>query len=82
MTKTIHGKVRGRTIVFDGDVGLTDGQEVEVSLRTITNGHAQSTGGGILRTEGALVEDPYWDSIMDEIYQTRKQERPGMAEEP
>jgi len=33
MTKTIHGKVRGRTIELDEDPGIADGQAVEVIVR-------------------------------------------------
>jgi hypothetical protein len=29
MTKTIHGKVHGRTIELDEDLGVAEGQEVE-----------------------------------------------------
>ena len=30
MTKTLRGKVRGKTIELDEDLGVVDGQEVEV----------------------------------------------------
>lgn len=32
-------------------------------------------GVGLLRTEGALKDDPHWDQIMEEIQQERKKER-------
>ena len=32
-------------------------------------------GEGILRTAGALADDPYWDAIMEQIHQSRKVER-------
>ena len=35
MTKTIHGKVHGKTIELDEDLGVVDGQEVEVQVRMI-----------------------------------------------
>ena len=35
MTKTLHGKVHGRTIELDEDPGVADGQEVEVEVREI-----------------------------------------------
>jgi hypothetical protein len=35
MTKTIHGKVHGRTIELDEDLGVADGQEVEVQVKVI-----------------------------------------------
>jgi hypothetical protein len=67
----LHGKVRGRTIELTESSGLADGQEVEVSVRTIP-AEPRNAGEGLLRTEGALEDDPYWDKIMDDIYQERK----------
>ena len=31
MTKTLHGKVHGKTIELDEDLGVVDGQEVRSS---------------------------------------------------
>jgi hypothetical protein len=73
MTKTLHGKVHGRTIELDEDPGVADGQEVEVKMKVIAK-PGQKTGEGFLRTEGALADDPYWDGIMEEIYQERKRD--------
>jgi hypothetical protein len=71
MTKTIHGKVHGKTIELDEDLGVADGQDVEVQVKVITN-VARTPGEGFLRTEGALADDNEWDSIMEEIHQGRK----------
>jgi hypothetical protein len=71
MTKTIHGKVHGKTIELDEDLGVADGQDVEVQVKVITN-VARTPGEGFLRTEGALADDNEWDSIMEEIHQRRK----------
>lgn len=35
MTKTVYGIVRGRTIEVNEDLGVAEGQEVEVSVRTL-----------------------------------------------
>ncbi|MGP0070199.1 MAG: hypothetical protein ACLQGP_42195 [Isosphaeraceae bacterium] len=70
MTKTMHGKVHGKTIELDEDPGVAEGQEVEVQLRIIPS--ARKWGEGILRTAGALADDPEWDTIMEQIYQERK----------
>ncbi len=35
MTRTIHGKVRGKVIELDEDLNLADGQEVEVQVKVI-----------------------------------------------
>ncbi len=73
MTKTIHGKVHGKTIELDQDLGMTEGQEVEVQVRIVQPN--RKWGEGILRTAGALADDPYWDAIMEEIHRARKIER-------
>jgi len=35
MTKTLHGKVHGKTIELDEDLGVVDGQEVEIQLTIV-----------------------------------------------
>jgi hypothetical protein len=72
MTKVIHGKIRGKTIELTEDLGLADGQEVEVSVRTVPATPTGMPGEGLLRTEGALADDPHWDAIMEEVYRERK----------
>jgi hypothetical protein len=72
MTRVFHGKVRGKTIELAEDLGLAEGQEVEVSVRTVPATPTRMPGEGLLRTEGALADDPHWDPIMDELYRERK----------
>ena len=71
MTKTLHGKVRGKTIELDEDPGVAEGQEVEVQMKVVARS-ARKTGEGFLRTEGAMADDTEWDPIMEQIYQQRK----------
>ena len=66
MTKTVHGTVHGKTIELDEDLGVAEGQQVEVQVRVIPP--ARKWGEGILRTAGALADDPYWDAIMEEVH--------------
>jgi hypothetical protein len=73
MTKIMHGRVHGRTIELDEDLGVAEGQEVEVQVKTVET--PRQWGEGILRTAGALADDPDWDSIMEEIHQARQVER-------
>jgi hypothetical protein len=75
MTKTIHGKVHGRTIELDEDLGVAEGQEVEVQVRVISK-IARTPGEGFLRTAGALADDTEWDSIMEQIHRERKGGKP------
>lgn len=71
MTRTIHGRVHGRTIELDEDPGVGEGQEVEVQVTVIPQSPRQP-GEGLLRTEGALAGDTEWDAIMEELSQARK----------
>ena len=71
MTKTLRGKVRGRTIELDEDPGLAEGQEVEVQVRVLPK-TGRKSGEEFLRTAGALADDTEWDAIMEEIHRQRK----------
>jgi hypothetical protein len=75
MEKTIHGTIHGKTIELHEEIGLIEGQEVEVTVRTIPHAPVRQPGEGLLRTEGALADDSEWDDIMEEIYQARKHDR-------
>ncbi len=74
MTKTIHGKVHGKTIELDEDLGVAEGQEVEVQVKVVPS--KKTWGDGLRRCAGALAND--WteedDRILDEIYQDRKRD--------
>jgi len=35
MTNTLHGKVHGKTIELDEDLGVVDGQEVEIQVTIV-----------------------------------------------
>ncbi len=74
MTRTIHGRVHGRTIELDEDPGVAEGQEVEVQV-TLISRTLRQPGEGFLRTEGALADDTEWDHIMEEIHEDRKRDR-------
>lgn len=79
MTKVIHGKVHGRTIELAEDLGLQEGQEVCIAVSVLPP--TQAWGDGLRRCAGALVNDPEWDAIMDEIHRARKLERRPVPED-
>jgi hypothetical protein len=81
MTRTIHGVVRGKIIAVEEDLGLAEGQAVELTIRAVPPPLMadRQPGEGFLRTEGALADDTEWDGIMEEIYRGRKQERRSPA---
>jgi hypothetical protein len=80
MTRTIHGVIHGRTIELAEDPGIADGQQVEITIKIVPS--PRPWGEGILRTAGALADDPEWDDIMEEIYQDRKGNRRPQMEDP
>jgi hypothetical protein len=79
MTRTVQGRVHGKTIELDEDLGVPDGQKVEIQVKVKAEPTARKPGEGLLRTEGALADDTEWDGIMEEIYQARKRDRRSPA---
>lgn len=73
MTKTLHGKVHGRTIELDEDPGVAEGQEVEVHMKFVPP--ATKWGEGILRSAGGWANYPEMDAVMQRIHEERKLER-------
>jgi len=79
MIKTLHGKAHGKTIELEEDLGLSEGQDVEVQVKL-----PQETGkwgDGILRSAGGWADHPELDTIMEDIYQARKLERRAQMED-
>jgi hypothetical protein len=79
--QTFHGRVSGKSIELTESPGLAEGQEVEVVLRTVSPAEARQSGDGFRRTEGALLSDPYWDTVMQEVYRERKRDTRREVEE-
>ena len=89
MSKILRGKVHGKTIELDEDLGVVEGQEVEVQV-TVVHPKKRLPGpppgwqpGRPSPTAGRLADS--WttedDQILDEIYRQRKREtRRGTAE--
>jgi len=74
MQITAQGTIHGRTIELDEDLGIADGQVVQIQVRVVST--TNSWGEGLRRCAGALAED--WteedDRILEEIHQDRKRE--------
>jgi hypothetical protein len=69
MMRIVNGTVHGNTIELDEDLGIADGQAVEVQVKLVPL--KREWGEGILRTAGALAVDPEWDAAMQEIHTAR-----------
>jgi len=74
MTKTIHGRVHGKTIELDEDLGVAEGQQVQITIKTVQA--KKPWGEGVRRCAGALANE--WtdedDRILEEIHQDRKRD--------
>jgi hypothetical protein len=70
MTKTLHGKVVGKTIELFDDPGIPDGQEVDVVV-TLTQPQ-QRWGDGIRRSAGAAANIPEFDEIFEQVERDRQ----------
>ncbi len=74
MIQTAYGIVHGRIIQFDKDLGVADGQKVEVTIKSIPA--KEAWGEGLKRCAGALASE--WseedDRILEEIYRDRKRD--------
>ena len=56
MTRTVQGKIHGKTIEPNEDLGVAEGQEIEVQVTIVEPG--RKWGEGILRSAGGWVDDP------------------------
>jgi hypothetical protein len=82
MTKTLHGIVHGKTIELDEDLGVVDGQEVEVQVKMIRPrkrlpGPPPGWQPGRPSTTAGMLADSWTeedDRILEEIYRDRKRE--------
>lgn len=70
MTKAVHGTIHGNTIELDEDLGIPDGEEVDVIL-TPSNRHLPCAEG-IKRSAGAAASIPEFDAVFEEIERDRR----------
>ena len=74
MTQTVHGIIRGTTIELAKDLGIAEGQQVEVQVTIVETG--RKWGEGLRRAAGALADE--WtkedDRILAEIYRERQRD--------
>lgn len=71
MTRIAHGIVQGKTIRLDEDLGIGEGQQVEIQVRVVTT--PKAWGDGLRRCAGAMADA--WneedDRILSEIHEGR-----------
>jgi hypothetical protein len=79
MTKTVHGIMRGKMIELAEDIGVAEGQEVEVRVTLVSA--TRPWGEGLTRVAGALAGDGEWDGIMQEVHRDRELDRRDQMDE-
>jgi hypothetical protein len=73
MNKNLQGTVHGKTIELDEELGVPDGQKVEIAIQIPpTAAPAKPWGEGLRRCAGALADIPGLDEDMEQILRERK----------
>ncbi len=80
MVKTVQGTVHGRTIELDEELGVAEGQVVEVQVKVVVSrkrlpGPPPGWRAGSTTTAGGLLADSWTDEddrILESIQQDRK----------
>jgi hypothetical protein len=80
MMKTVHGTVHGRTIQLDEDLGVAEGQEVEIQVKLISR--PPTWGAGILNSAGGWAEIPELDVVLEKIHEQRQVEPRQQSVDP
>ncbi len=71
MTRTLQGKVRGKTIELEEELGLADGEQVQVQVTAIPP--VTTWGQGIARSAGIAADLPGFDVAFAQIQREREQ---------
>lgn len=69
---TCRGIVHGRTVEFQSDIGLPEGQVVEATLQPIADSERLPAGEGIRRSAGAWADDA---EGLEEFLEWNRQQR-------
>ncbi|MGA2063025.1 MAG: hypothetical protein ABSG67_21335 [Thermoguttaceae bacterium] len=69
MNKIIKGIVHGNTIELDKNLGIIDGQKVEIVINISKS--TKQWGDGIRRSAGGWADYPEMDAIMEKIQKSR-----------
>jgi len=73
MSIIVHGIVHGKTIELDQEVGVPDGEKVEVAIQIIpASPGTEPWGEGLRRCAGALAGIPGLDEDMEQILGERE----------
>ena len=69
MSNIVEGVIRGRTIELQSDLGFESGQRISIAFNSPTSPDAGVEA--ILRTAGAMADDPEFEADMEQIQRDR-----------
>jgi len=69
MSNIVEGVIRGKTIELQADPGFEEGQRISIAFNSPA--HPDARIEAILRTAGAMADDPEFDAIMEQIQRDR-----------
>jgi hypothetical protein len=68
MIRTVHGRIRGTIIELDEDLGVPEGQEVEVEIRLLKQAELKKTSRRLGTMQGTVTYmSPDFDAPLDEF---------------
>lgn len=68
MIRTVHGRIRGTIIELDEDLGVPEGQEVEVEVRLLKQAESKTTSRRLGTMQGTVTYmAPDFDAPLDEF---------------
>ncbi len=70
MVKQVQGIIHGKTIELDHDLGIAEGQRVDVEVRV--SSPARVWGEGILRSAGIAADVPGFDEAFEQVQRDRE----------
>jgi hypothetical protein len=70
MVKQVQGVIHGKTIELDHDLGIAEGQRVDVEVRVSST--ARVWGEGILRSAGIAADVPGFDGAFEQVQRDRE----------
>jgi hypothetical protein len=70
MVRQVQGVIHGKTIELDQDLGIAEGQRVDVQVRLSST--SRHWGEGILRSAGMAADVPGFDEAFEQLQRDRE----------
>jgi hypothetical protein len=70
MVRQVQGVIHGKTIELDQDLGIAEGQRVDVRVRLSST--SRQWGEGILRSAGIAADVPGYEEAFEQVQRDRE----------